>query len=274
MPTLQEVYDYLMNGTAETPDTTFQGPSTAPGSTMKTTREIYDDIKAEFDQCTSATPDKIQSGVKFFSTDTAKWGVQNGTMPFAAVPKTGAAICFDKVGTSRTCAGTGEDGEHKKGAALPNPRFTDNSDGTVTDNMTGLIWLKDANCMLWTDWQTALYNIGKSTDGAGVSLNSGKDFSCTDYTAGAFDDWRLPNAKELQSLIHYGYSSSTLSDAAGTDRWSEGDAFTGVSSVYYWSSTSKMISADEAFVVGLGRGVVHLFGKSDKRYVWPVRGGQ
>jgi hypothetical protein len=32
------------------------------------------------------------------------------------------------------------------GVAWPNPRFTDNSDGTVTDNLTGLIWLKNANC--------------------------------------------------------------------------------------------------------------------------------
>ena len=34
----------------------------------------------------------------------------------------------------------------KKGVAWPNPRFTDNGNGTVTDNLTGLIWLKNANC--------------------------------------------------------------------------------------------------------------------------------
>ena len=34
----------------------------------------------------------------------------------------------------------------QKGVAWPNPRFTDNGNGTVTDNLTGLIWLKNANC--------------------------------------------------------------------------------------------------------------------------------
>ena len=40
--------------------------------------------------------------------------------------------------------------------AWPNPRFTDNSDGTVTDNLTGLIWLKDANCFGDRTWISAL----------------------------------------------------------------------------------------------------------------------
>ena len=61
------------------------------------------------------------------------------------VPKTGQTTCSDESGVSRPCTGTGEDGEHQKGVAWPNPRFTDNGDGTVTDNLTGLIWLKDAN---------------------------------------------------------------------------------------------------------------------------------
>ena len=45
-----------------------------------------------------------------------------------------------------TSYATGDDGDLEKGVAWPNPRFTDNSDGTVTDNLTGLIWLKNANC--------------------------------------------------------------------------------------------------------------------------------
>ena len=41
---------------------------------------------------------------------------------------------------------TGDDGDLQRGVAWPDPRFTDNGDGTVTDNLTGLIWLKNANC--------------------------------------------------------------------------------------------------------------------------------
>jgi len=45
-----------------------------------------------------------------------------------------------------TSYATGDDGDLQRGIPWPNPRFTDNEDGTVTDNLTGLIWLKDANC--------------------------------------------------------------------------------------------------------------------------------
>ena len=52
------------------------------------------------------------------------------------MPKTGQTTCY----------ATGDDGDLEKGVAWPNPRFTDNGNGTVTDNLTGLIWLKNANC--------------------------------------------------------------------------------------------------------------------------------
>ena len=42
---------------------------------------------------------------------------------------------------------TGDDGDLEKGMAWPSPRFTDNGNGTVTDKLTGLMWLKNANCI-------------------------------------------------------------------------------------------------------------------------------
>jgi hypothetical protein len=41
-------------------------------------------------------------------------------------------------------------------------------------------------------------------------LNMGTDFSCAEYAAGTFDDWRLPNVKELQSLIYFGRVNPAL----------------------------------------------------------------
>jgi hypothetical protein len=41
----------------------------------------------------------------------------------------------------------GDDGAYRKGTDLPSIRFCDNGDGTVTDNMTGLMWVKNANAM-------------------------------------------------------------------------------------------------------------------------------
>jgi len=56
-----------------------------------------------------------------------------------------------------------------------------------------------------------------------------------DYTAGTFADWRLPNIKEMQSLIHFGFLLPALSNAIGMDKWTEGDAFSGVQSESYLS---------------------------------------
>ncbi len=44
-----------------------------------------------------------------------------------------------------TSYAAGDDGALKPGVAWPNPRFTDNANGTVNDNLTGLMWTKDAN---------------------------------------------------------------------------------------------------------------------------------
>ena len=67
-------------------------------------------------------------------------------LALAAQPaRTGQTTCYDAAGASIACTGTGQDGAHLKGVVWPAPRFTDNNNGTVTDNLTSLIWLKDAN---------------------------------------------------------------------------------------------------------------------------------
>ncbi|HXE98165.1 MAG TPA: hypothetical protein VN642_17305, partial [Dongiaceae bacterium] len=62
------------------------------------------------------------------------------------LPRTGQTLCYNNAGGVIPCAGTGQDGDKLAGTPWPNPRFTDNADGTVTDNLTGLIWLKNARC--------------------------------------------------------------------------------------------------------------------------------
>src|SRR5262245_23398229 len=54
-------------------------------------------------------------------------------------PATGQTTCWDSSGTMISCTGTGQDGDLQKGAALS---YTDNADGTITDNNTGLVWEK------------------------------------------------------------------------------------------------------------------------------------
>ena len=79
MYTLQNLYDYLTSGTALTVPGSFQEPGAGPGSTMKSTKQIGDDVKALFVQCDAAVAD-VKTGKKFFSTVSGSWGVKTGTL--------------------------------------------------------------------------------------------------------------------------------------------------------------------------------------------------
>lgn len=160
-------------------------------------------------------------------------------------------------------APTGLDGDLQTGVTWPNPRFTDNGDGTVTDNLTGLIWLQNADCFGQKDWATALTDAN--------TLNTGECGLSDDSEEG---DWRLPNIKELQSLVHFGVANPALPDTAGTGQWTDGDPFSGVQPSNYWSSTSYADNTSNAWVLILYSGYVVRDDKSDTYYVWPVRGGQ
>lgn len=72
--------------------------------------------------------------------------------------------------------------------------FVDNGDGTVTDNATGLMWTKDDN-------------------GSGVLWETALSYAEASTTAG-YNDWRLPNVKELQSLADYSRSPDSTASAA------------------------------------------------------------
>jgi hypothetical protein len=150
----------------------------------------------------------------------------------ALVEVTGQTECFDTSGNLIDCssaAGTGQDGDIQAGVPFPTPRFIDRGNGTVKDNLTNLIRLKNANCSTINpaNWATALSNANSLANGQ-CGLSDGS-------VAG---DWRLPNVKELQSLIDFGFSNPALSNAAGTAKWTEGNTFSGVLSTPYWSSTT------------------------------------
>ena len=134
------------------------------------------------------------------------------------------------------------------------PRFTDNGDGTVRDNLTGLIWLKDAGCFGLRNWTSALSDANGLTDG-----------SCGLTDGSVVGDWRLPNLRELQSLIDFGQFQPALPP---------GHPFSGVQSGLYWSSTAFADNPGGAWYVNLYHGYVGYDGKTYTRYVWPVRGGR
>ena len=100
-------------------------------------------------------------------------------------------------------------------------QFKDNGDGTITDHATGLTWMQ-ADSGTGMDWPTAL-EYSENLDYAGHS------------------DWRLPNAKELHSILDYTRSPDTSNSAAidpifeATEIKNEGDK---TDYGFYWSSTS------------------------------------
>lgn len=71
--------------------------------------------------------------------------------------------------------------------------------------------------------------------------------------------WRLPNVKELTSLIDYAYLAPSLSNTAGTGQWTAGDPFINVpSGNFSWTSSSSVNNAAYAWYVHVGNGRVRL----------------
>jgi hypothetical protein len=103
-----------------------------------------------------------------------------------------------------TAYGSGSDGAVQAGSTLS---YTDNGDGTITDNVTGLMWEKkdDSGGIHHMDngytWSGASYGTTNIMDGTIATtflaaLNAGGGFA-------GYTDWRIPNAKELQSIVDY-----------------------------------------------------------------------
>ena len=141
-------------------------------------------------------------------------------------------------------------------------RFTDNGDGTVTDDTTGLIWLKDVNCLGSLPWHEAT-TVVAGLAGGQCGLSDGS-------SAG---DWRLPEKVELLNLISELCDYPILSTVAGTNLWTEGGPFSGVQSSSYWSATTYEYYQGAAwagfFSVCYNR--MEYEKKTLPHEVWPVR---
>ncbi len=252
--TLDAIWNRLNDGTDGT-----QSTFTEPGATPTATGHTIDDVMSKApvkDDTNGATPADVLSGKTFWRLTTTGWGLQTGTaasMPTETVRKTGQTTLYLP----------GDDGDLEKGVALPNPRFTA-ANGTVTDNLTGLIWLQDANCGTVSpkDWATALTSVAALANGT-CGLADGS-------TAG---QWRLPTVKELRSLIHFGYFNPALSNDAGDAQWGTTgtSSFTNVQTGYYWSATPAAFPSSYAWFVALLNGYMAKADKTNTRYVWPVR---
>ena len=98
-----------------------------------------------------------------------------------------------------------------------------------------------------------------------AGINTGT-YDCGDTSNGGSNhtDWRLPNVKELHSLIDFSKSYPAIPDSG---------LFQDLQSNWYWSSTTVAHSNHFAWVVNLVEGDASHSDKLTGWYVWPVRAG-
>jgi len=151
-------------------------------------------------------------------------------------------------------------GDGVNGPALS---YQNNGDGTVTDLNTGLMWeVKEAggapgNCL------GALHGVSATctwVEATGVWIAAVNAEAFAGYT-----DWRIPNVRELHSLVHYGMSAPAIDPS-----------FPGLTAFFpgYWSLTSSFDAPALAWNVNFSAGSVGVGGKDAFPInVRAVRGG-
>lgn len=146
-------------------------------------------------------------------------------------------------------------------------RYCDNGDGTVRDQKSGLLWLKEANCPA----------LGPSGDGKGTfdEANAAaamlQDGRCGLADGSRPGDWRLPTKQEWQAMLDPSFKNPAIANAAGTARWTPGNVFTAVQPEGYWSSSPDPEASGFAWGAGLFGGVVGSARKTIRGFIWPVR---
>jgi hypothetical protein len=260
MFTLQQLYDRLATGAESPKMESFTEPGGAPTTGSMPTLDEMMDLAPAVDADHGARVTDVASGKTFWGLTEGEWGPQIGVAgPIGlgiGVPKTGQTISH----------GDRDDGQLRKGVDWPDPRFVVSGQGTVTDTLTGLVWLEWADCFGARTWDEAL-----------VAANGLADGVCGLTDGSVAGDWRLPNVREQQSLIDYGRVHTALP---------MDHPFTlaqGYPSVSYWTSTTQAdVHPRRAWTVSLYNGTVMGDWKTvisednaepGEHHVWPVKGG-
>jgi hypothetical protein len=146
----------------------------------------------------------------------------------------------------------GDDGTYQKGIAF-NYQTSDpaaNGEIVTTDKVTGLMWASDGNgkgCSFgnYTDWEHA------------INWAEGLTFA-------GYSDWRLPNIRELHSLVNFGAWDPAINTTY----------FPNTRAAYYWSGSTHADDTYRAWLVLFYYGYVVSHNKTTNDYVRAVRGGE
>lgn len=155
------------------------------------------------------------------------------------LPDTGQSVCYNSYGNAIICREkddpSAQDGSYK----INTPSFTENGDGTVKDNNTGLSWQKEDDGVAKTWEETINY--------------------CESLNLGEISDWRLPAKMELLSIVDYGRSEPAIYP----------EAFPNTQPSPYWSSSGY---GTEAIAVDFRNGVITASAKTTMGNVRCVHG--
>ena len=128
-------------------------------------------------------------------------------------------------------------------AAVPvHATFTEHGDGTVSDTLTGLMWDKCSSGQSGSACASGSASAHTWEQAQGVAAST----RGTAYKG--YNDWRLPNAKELQSLVDYGHAPDA------TDRAKQAPALNpvfkmGDPEAWYWTGTTHLENRSCGFAV-------------------------
>jgi hypothetical protein len=183
--------------------------------------------------------------------------------PPARPLKTGQTICYATNGSVIDCAGTSQDAETQKGVARS---FTDNGDGTVTDNQTGLMWEKISMDGSIHDRSTS-YTWATAVTTKIATLNS------TSFAG--YSDWRLPNRFELETLVNLGAVNPATYSAFNTacDFGCTVESCSCTRLYSYWSSSTYQNGTSNAWYVYFADGENSTGPKTGTLPVRAVRAG-
>lgn len=144
-------------------------------------------------------------------------------------------------------------------ATTPTSRFIDHANGTVSDKQTGLMWKKCSEGQAGTDCSSGSAQIITWQ----AALKQAQTVNSSDGFAG-YNDWRLPNNKELSSLVERQCYSPSINLTV----------FPNAPSSWFWSSSPAAFNTATAWIVNFGNGSDSWNLKDNSNYVRLVRSGQ
>ncbi|MCW8965426.1 MAG: DUF1566 domain-containing protein [Candidatus Pacearchaeota archaeon] len=162
--------------------------------------------------------------------------INNSLTPLGSgkIPDTGQTIYYTDT--------FGEDSDY----TINPPSYTDNGDGTITDNITGLIWQQeDDNIEKWGyEWSIKEY--------------------CSELSLGGYNDWKLPTLRELNSIVNYATNPPSINSLIFPD----------TNPLHYWSSDINPLSNNSRGYVIFEYGNIGFYSMGSLHHIRCVRSNQ